>query len=108
MDSVRSPSFPTHISDDENSSSKADSTLRIVKWWVVATIRSFASRGGEDRFQAPLSPILKTPGVQKDHLKTDLNVLVPLNEACQPAVDYRSYRLIYKSQRHDVDVALEM
>lgn len=41
-------------------------------------------------------------------MKAGLNVLAPVSERYQKAVDYRCYRLIHKSQRHDDDVASEI
>lgn len=40
--------------------------------------------------------------------KSRPNLLVPVNEKYQMAVDYRSYRIIRKSQKYDDDVALEL
>lgn len=67
---------------------------------------------GEERSRCHLDrPHHRSPthlAQKRIYSESGINVLIPVNARYQTAVDYRSYRLIRKSQRYDEDVASEM
>lgn len=75
-------------------------------------IRYYQSHSGEwrnkrhsSRFHH-CSPTL--PAYERDNSESDVKVLVPVFETYQKSVYFRFYRLTYKYQRYENDVASEM